>query len=36
MHHAVAVEENENKVLALVGLSMRQYMLGDTINAKGV
>lgn len=32
---AVAVEENENKVLALVGLSMCQYMLGDTINAKG-
>lgn len=31
---AVAVEENENKVLALVGLSMCQYMLGDTINAE--
>lgn len=31
---AVAVEENENKVLALVGLSMCQFLLGDTINAE--
>lgn len=31
---AAVVEENENKILALVGLSMCQYMLGDTINAK--
>ena len=32
-NQAVSVEENENKVLALVGLSMCQYMLGDKYNA---
>lgn len=31
---AVAVEENENKILALVGLSMCQFMLGDTLSAQ--
>lgn len=31
---AVAVEENENKILSLVGLSMCQYLLGDKINAE--
>lgn len=31
---AIAVEENENKVLALVGLSMCQYLLGDSIGAQ--
>lgn len=30
---AVAVEENENKILALVGLAMCQNLLGDYINA---
>lgn len=30
---AVAVEENENKILALVGLAMCQYLLGETSNA---
>lgn len=32
-NQAVSVEENENKILALVGLSMCQYMLGDSQNA---
>lgn len=32
-NQAVAVEENENKILALVGLSLCQYMLGDSQNA---
>lgn len=31
---AVAVEENENRVLALVGLSMCQHLLGDTYGAQ--
>lgn len=31
---AVAVEENENNVLALVGLSMCQYFLGDSSGAQ--
>ncbi len=33
-NQAVAVEENENKILALVGLAMCQHLLGDTNNAK--
>ena len=33
-NQAVAVEENENKLLALVGLSMCQYLLGDNYNAQ--
>lgn len=32
-NQAVAVEENENKILALVGLAMCQYLLGETSNA---
>lgn len=32
-NQAVAVEENENKILALVGLAMCQHLLGDTDNA---
>lgn len=32
-NQAVAVEENENKILALVGLAMCQYLLGDITNA---
>lgn len=32
-NQAVAVEENENKILALVGLAMCQYLLGETFNA---
>lgn len=32
-NQAVAVEENENKILALVGLAMCQYLLGETDNA---
>lgn len=31
---AVTVEENENKVLSLCGLSMCQYLLGDDKNAE--
>lgn len=31
---AIAVEENENLVSAYLGLSMCQYMLGDSTNAK--
>lgn len=31
---AISVEENENKILALVGLSMCQCFLGDKINAE--
>lgn len=31
---AVAVEENENKILALVGLSMCQHLLGDASGAQ--
>ena len=33
-NQAVAVEENENKLLALVGLSMCQYLLGDGYNSR--
>lgn len=33
-NQAVAVEENENKLLALVGLSMCQYLLGDEYNSR--
>lgn len=32
-NQAVAVEENENKILALTGLAMCQYLLGETFNA---
>ena len=32
-NQAVAVEENENKILALVGLAMCQYLLEETSNA---
>lgn len=32
-NQAIAVEENENKILALVGLAMCQYLLGETSNA---
>lgn len=32
-NQAVAVEENENKILALTGLAMCQYLLGETSNA---
>jgi hypothetical protein len=32
-NQAVAVEENENKILALVGLAMCRYLLGETSNA---
>lgn len=32
-NQAVAVEENENKILALVGLAMCQDLLGETSNA---
>ena len=32
-NQAVAVEENENKIFALVGLAMCQYLLGETSNA---
>lgn len=31
---AVAVEENENKIISLLGLSMCQSMLGDNANAQ--
>ena len=31
---AVTVEENENKILAIVGLSMCQYLLGDNFGAQ--
>lgn len=33
-NQAVAVEENENKLLGLVGLSMCQYLLGDSYNSR--
>lgn len=32
-NQAITVEENENKILALVGLAMCQHLLGDTDNA---
>ena len=32
-NQAVSVEENENKILALAGLSMCQSLLGDKANA---
>ena len=32
-NQAVTVEENENKILALVGLAMCQYLLGEISNA---
>lgn len=31
--YAVTVEDNENKILAIVGLSMCQYLLGDNFSA---
>ncbi len=31
---AISLEEDENKIAAIVGLSMCQYMLGDKTNAK--
>lgn len=31
-NNAVVVEENENKIAALVGLAMCQHLLGDSYN----
>ena len=33
-NQSVQVEDNENKILALVGLSMCQFLLGDVLNSK--
>lgn len=33
-NQSVQVEDNENKILALVGLSMCQFLLGDVSNSK--